>query len=77
MEFDLLVYLMQEAPRVVTSQEIVEQMQSYKGATWDADGAVRSHIFRLRRKLEVASGRKEVIQTVRGVGYAINDELLS
>lgn len=74
MEFDLLAYLVREAPRVVTSQEIVDQMQSYKGATWDADGAVRSHIFRLRRKLESVSGRKEVIQTVRGVGYAINDE---
>jgi DNA-binding response OmpR family regulator len=35
---------------------------------------VRSHIYRIRRKIKQATDRKGVIRTVRGVGYALDEE---
>lgn len=74
-EFELLVYLLKHAPRVITPQEIMAQVQGYSGDTWDASEVVRPHIYRLRQKLKASCGRDDIIQTVRGVGYAINDDI--
>ena len=71
-EFGLLAYLVSEAPRVVSAEELVREVQSYHGDAWAASDLVRSHIYHMRRKIKAAAGR-DVIRTVRGVGYTIGD----
>jgi DNA-binding response OmpR family regulator len=69
-EFSLLHYLMRHRGHVVTRGTLL-------GHVWDAnyDGfsnVVDVHIGNLRRKLELP-GADGVIQTVRGVGYRLNE----
>lgn len=70
-EFDLLAYLISEAPRVVSPQELVREVQGYESEPWEARDTVRSYIYRIRQKIKSATGRTDVIRTVRGVGYTI------
>ncbi len=70
-EFDLLAYLVSEAPRVVSPQELVREVQGYESEPWEARDMVRYHIYRIRRKVKATTGRTDLIQTVRGVGYTI------
>jgi len=72
-EFDLLAYLVSEAPRVVSPQELVREVQGYESETWEASDMVRYHVYRIRRKIKAAAGRAGSIRTVRGVGYTIEE----
>ena len=72
-EFSMLVYLTVEAPRVVSAQELVREVQGYESERWEARDVVRYHIYRIRRKVREATGRTGFIRTVRGVGYAMSD----
>ena len=63
-EFELLSYLMEHMNRVVTSDELLDNIWGY-----DYDGETRTldmHIKTLRQKLKDAG---QQIKTVRGVGY--------
>jgi len=70
-EFNLLAYLASEAPRVLTPQELIREVQGYESEPWEASDTVRSHIYRIRRKIKEATGRTDIIRTVRGTGYTI------
>lgn len=70
-EFNLLVHLMREAPRVINPQELVRQVQGYESEPWQASEIVRAHISHLRRKLKEATGGADIIRTVRGIGYTL------
>ena len=70
-EFNLLAYLVSEAPRVVSAQELVCEVQGYQSETWDASEITRYHIHHIRRKVKEATGRTDIIRTVRGVGYTL------
>lgn len=72
-EFELLAYLISEAPRVVPPQELVREAQGYECAPWEARDIVRYHVYRIRRKVKAATGPTDVIRTVRGVGYTIGE----
>jgi DNA-binding response OmpR family regulator len=72
-EFDMMAYLIREAPRVVPPQELVREVQGYESPHWEASETVRQHIYRIRQKVEEVTGRRNVIQTVRGVGYTITN----
>ncbi len=72
-EFDLLAYLVSEAPRVVPPQELVREVQGYESEPWEASETVRYHIYRLRQKIKIATDLDDVIRTVRGVGYTIDE----
>jgi len=72
-EFDLLAYLASEAPRVVSSQELVREVQGYESELMEARDIMRYHIYRIRQKVKAAAGRANLIRTVRGVGYTIDD----
>jgi two-component system OmpR family response regulator len=70
-EFALLSYLIRHADEVVTRQQILD-------AVWGADPDVYSnvvdlYVHYLRDKLEVL-GRREVLRTVRGVGYSLRTD---
>ena len=67
-EFDILEYLAQRYPAVVSTEEIAEHVYD---ETFDPFSSVlRVHIARMRKKLMGASGR-DILQTIRGKGYSI------
>jgi DNA-binding response OmpR family regulator len=66
-----LAYLIQEAPRVVSATELVQEVQGYDVESWEASETVRQHIYRIRQKTKEMIGEDAVIDTVRGVGYTI------
>lgn len=70
-EFNLLAYLASEAPRVVAPQELVREVQGYTSEPWEARDLARFHVYRLRQKIKAATGKGDLIVTVRGVGYTI------
>lgn len=72
-EFSLLAYLACEAPRVLTPQELIWGVQGYKSEPWEAADMVRTHVYRIRRKIKTTTGRSDVICTVRGRGYTIGE----
>lgn len=63
-EFDLLHVLMLNAGRVLSREQLEQQLYSW-GYEVDSN-AIEVHIHHLRRKL-----RPDLIQTVRGVGYTL------
>lgn len=69
-EFDLLAYLIREAPRVVPPEELMREVLGYVQEVGDASDLIRTHIYRIRQKLREVGGA-DVIRTVRGVGYRI------
>jgi DNA-binding response OmpR family regulator len=49
-----------------------ELWQSLRGHLWSPlDRTLDGHIARLRRKLEPAAERPELIKSVRGIGYVL------
>jgi DNA-binding response OmpR family regulator len=66
-EFDLLHALMRNAGRVLSREQLEQQLYSW-GQEVDSN-AVEVHVHHLRRKLGA-----ELIQTVRGVGYLLPRE---
>lgn len=63
-EFDLLRVLMLNAGRVLSREQLEQQLYSW-GYEVESN-AIEVHVHHLRRKLQA-----DVIQTVRGVGYTI------
>jgi len=63
-EFDLLHVLMLNADRVMSREQLEQQLYSW-GYEVDSN-AIEVHIHHLRRKLHA-----DVIQTVRGIGYTL------
>lgn len=72
-EFRLLTYLASEAPRVISPQELVREAQGYESNPWEARDLARYHIYRIRQKISQATGRDNLIRTVHGVGYTLNE----
>jgi two-component system KDP operon response regulator KdpE len=71
-EFDILVYLMRHQGRVVSCRELVGHLRGYDLDERDARILVRSHIRRLRHKVELDFSQPDLIRTVRGKGYVIS-----
>jgi two-component system phosphate regulon response regulator PhoB len=67
-EFKLLVALLRNQGRVLTRERLIELVQG-EGVTV-IDRSVDTHVFGLRKKLGKSS---ELIETIRGVGYRINN----
>jgi DNA-binding response OmpR family regulator len=72
-EFDLLACLVRKAPQIVSPQELVREVQGYESEQWEASETIRQHIYRIRQKLKEVTKRTNVIRTVRGVGYTIDE----
>ncbi|MDX1520505.1 MAG: response regulator transcription factor [Anaerolineae bacterium] len=72
-EFNLLAYLISEAPRVIGPQELVREVQGYESEQWEASETVRYHIYRIRQKIKAANKSADVIRTVRSVGYTLSE----
>ena len=70
-EYDILLYLMENQGRVFTTGQIYE-------AVWNedalgADNIIAVHIRHLREKTEKYSNVKEIIKTIWGVGYMVDE----
>lgn len=66
-EWRLLRYLMVNAERVLSKQQILSYVWSYDFG--GEVGSVETYISYLRKKID--SGRDPLIQTIRGVGYTL------
>jgi DNA-binding response OmpR family regulator len=71
-EFDLLAHLVSEAPRVVSPQELIREVQGYTNDAQEAAETIRSHMYHIRRKMQAATGRT-VVRNVRSIGYTLAD----
>jgi two-component system alkaline phosphatase synthesis response regulator PhoP len=69
-EFDLLKALVENRGRVLSRQQLLENV--WGGEYFGEPRVVDVHLGHVRQKL----GREELITTVRGVGYRFDDELL-
>jgi two-component system alkaline phosphatase synthesis response regulator PhoP len=69
-EFDLLKALVENRGRVLSRQQLLENV--WGGEYFGEQRVVDVHLGHIRQKL----GREELITTVRGVGYRFDDELL-
>jgi two-component system OmpR family response regulator len=65
-EFNALSYLMERVGQTISKQEMTQEVLKRPLETYDR--AMDVHVSRIRQKL-AAAGVKNVIQSVRGVGY--------
>jgi DNA-binding response OmpR family regulator len=73
LEFELLFALLQDAGRVLSREQLLDQVwgYGYPGDTRAVDTAIK----RLRQKLrQVAEPASDLIETVRGIGYRIRPD---
>ncbi|HSK22791.1 MAG TPA: response regulator transcription factor [Egicoccus sp.] len=70
-EFELLAYLVENAGRVLTRGQLIDEIwgSDYVGDTKTLD----VHIRRLRTRIEAQPDEPKRVQTVRGVGYRFAD----
>jgi two-component system response regulator RegX3 len=68
MEYKLLLYLLENAGRVVTRDELLEKVW---GDEYTCDATITVHIRELRGKIEDDPKNPTVIKTVWGVGYVV------
>lgn len=68
-EFSILWYLCENKGRVISSEELFEQVWGEKFL--DNNNTVMAHIGRLREKMKDSGRRPKYIKTVWGVGYQI------
>jgi len=75
LEFDLLMALATHPRQVMTRQKLMEDVWGYhhSGDT----KLINVHIQRLRSKIEKDPERPEIVITVRGVGYRVEDNASS
>jgi two-component system alkaline phosphatase synthesis response regulator PhoP len=72
-EFDLLYALARHRGRVLSREQLIEQVWGYD--YYGDDRVVDVHIGRLRKKIENDPSNPTIISTVRGAGYRFEDEL--
>lgn len=71
-EFDLLLALARHHGRLVTREQLIEQVWGYD--YYGDERLVDVHIGRMRKKLETDPADPSLIVTVRGAGYRFEDE---
>ncbi len=71
MEYRLLQYLIENAGRIITKEELFEHVWS---DSFVCDGTLAVHIRYLRKKIEKNPEEPDMIKTVWGVGYVFEKE---
>ena len=72
LEFSILWYLCEHKGKVVSSEELFEEVWGEKYLN-NSNNTVMAHIGRLREKLKEPAKHPKFIKTVWGVGYKIED----
>jgi DNA-binding response OmpR family regulator len=70
-EFDLLACLLDAPGRVFTRAQLIDRVWGDGFAI--TDRTIDSHVKSLRRKVAESGGHPAMIETVRGVGYRVNE----
>lgn len=70
-EFDLLAYLASSPGRVISREELLEQVWASSGKRQDP-ATVTEHVRRLRLKIEDDPAHPRWLRTVRGIGYRLD-----
>ncbi len=70
MEYKLLLYLLENSGRVITRDELLDNVWCDENT---CDGTITVHIRHLREKIETDSKNPEIIKTVWGVGYVVEN----
>lgn len=71
-EFSLLAYLVRNAHRVCTPEELVRATQGYEpDHLYEARQVIKWYVHRLRAKVESNPAQPRYIVNVRGVGYTL------
>ena len=73
-EFDLLVYLMRYEGQVVTRQMLAQDVWREPNRATPLDNVIDVHLAHLRKKVDEGQ-RTKLIQTVRGVGFTLREEM--
>jgi DNA-binding response OmpR family regulator len=73
-EFDLLVYLMRYEGQVVTRQMLAQDVWREPNRATPLDNVIDVHLAHLRKKIDDGR-RSKLIQTVRGVGFTLREEM--
>ena len=68
-EFNLLAYLVQNAGRVLSHEQILDKVWGSDAYSYDS---VKQYISYLRNKVEADPKHPRIIMTIRGVGYRYN-----
>jgi DNA-binding response OmpR family regulator len=68
-EYDLLLCLVEHAPKVVDPQTIVKETRGFECNLFEARDLVRWQVYLLRQKVEVDSSSPQFVLNVRGKGY--------
>jgi len=71
-EYAILNHLIQNKGRIVSSEELFENLWNDEADPFSE--VMRVHIYSLRKKLLIASGKSDFIATVKGAGYLFNAE---
>lgn len=71
-EFDILAYLVRHQDRAVSCRELVAHLRGYDLDERDARVLVRTHVRRLRHKVERDPAQPRLVRTVRGKGYLVS-----
>lgn len=72
-EFDLLLFCARHQGKILTKQQIYEEV--WGGEYVYDDSNIMAVISRLRKKLEVEPGAPKYLQTIKGIGYRFNKEV--
>jgi two-component system, OmpR family, copper resistance phosphate regulon response regulator CusR len=72
-EFDVLLYLLQQRPRVVTREMLCQEIWRVSRRTASLDNGIDVHIAHLRRKVD-ADHTVKLIHTVRGKGFMVYED---
>jgi DNA-binding response OmpR family regulator len=67
-EFDLLHFFVQHPRHVFSRAQLLSHVWT-SNAGWQSEATVTEHVHRLRQKIEVATGSRRRLRTIRGVGY--------
>jgi DNA-binding response OmpR family regulator len=66
-EIKLLQYFVEHAERVITREELLNDVWNY--TSYPTTRTVDNHIMKLRQKLEVDPGKPVYFRTIHGIGY--------
>ena len=70
MEYKMLLYLLENRNRVVTKEELLKNVWNDE---FIGEGTLSVHIRHLREKIEADPKNPEIIKTIWGVGYMIEE----
>lgn len=68
-EYDLLLCLAQDAPRVIGPRELVERTRGFECELTEAREIIRWQVYLLRQKVEPEPSSPQYVLNVRGRGY--------